>query len=56
MGVGAVLAIVGVTIGFWALVVVAVCMAIGAVIARIVTGDIDLRRLADVLRGRRSSS
>jgi uncharacterized membrane protein len=56
MGVGAVLAIVGVTIGFWALVVVALCMAVGAVVARIVTGDIDLRRLADVLRGRRSSS
>jgi uncharacterized membrane protein len=56
MGVGAVLAIVGVTVGFWALVLVAVCMAIGAVVARLITGEIDVRRLADVLRGRRSSS
>jgi uncharacterized membrane protein len=56
MGVGAVLAIVAVTLGFWAFVVVAVFMAIGALVARLVTGEIDIRRLADVLRGRRSSS
>lgn len=56
MGTGALLAIVAVTLGFWAFVVVAVCMAVGALVARIVTGDVDLRRLLDVLRGRRSSS
>jgi uncharacterized membrane protein len=56
MGVGALLAIVAVTLGFWAFVVVAVCMALGALVARIVTGDVDFRRLLDVLRGRRSSS
>jgi len=56
MGVGALLAIVAVTLGFWAFVVVAVCMLVGGVVARIVTGDIDPRRLLDVLRGRRSSS
>ncbi|WNY33492.1 DUF2273 domain-containing protein [Curtobacterium flaccumfaciens] len=56
MGVGALLAIVVVTLGFWAFVVVAVCMALGALVARIVTGDVDFRRLLDVLRGRRSSS
>jgi uncharacterized membrane protein len=56
MGVGAVLAIVAVTLGFWAFVVTAVFMAAGALVARLVTGDIDVRRLADVLRGRRSSS
>ncbi|MDP4334395.1 DUF2273 domain-containing protein [Curtobacterium sp. A7_M15] len=56
MGVGALLAIVAVTLGFWAFVVVAVCMLVGGVVARIVTGDIDVRRLLDVLRGRRSSS
>ncbi|MBB1196181.1 DUF2273 domain-containing protein [Curtobacterium flaccumfaciens] len=56
MGTGALLAIVAVTLGFWAFVVVAVCMAVGALIARIVTGDVDFRRLLDVLRGRRSSS
>jgi uncharacterized membrane protein len=56
MGVGAVLAIVAVTLGFWAFVVVAVFMAVGGLVARIVSGDVDLRRLLDVLRGRRSSS
>ncbi|MDQ0538792.1 putative membrane protein [Curtobacterium flaccumfaciens] len=56
MGVGALLAIVAVTLGFWAFVVVAVCMVLGALVARIVTGDVDFRRLLDVLRGRRSSS
>jgi len=56
MGAGAVLAIVAVTLGFWAFVVVAVFMAVGAVVARLITGEIDIRRLADVLRGRRSSS
>lgn len=56
MGVGALLAIVAVTLGFWAFVVVAVCMAAGGLVARIVAGDVDVRRLVDVLRGRRSSS
>ncbi|PZE27935.1 MULTISPECIES: DUF2273 domain-containing protein [unclassified Curtobacterium] len=56
MGAGAVLAIVAVTLGFWAFVVVAVFMAVGALVGRLVSGDIDVRRLADVLRGRRSSS
>ncbi|MFJ4221430.1 DUF2273 domain-containing protein [Curtobacterium luteum] len=55
-GVGAVLAIVAVTLGFWAVVVVAVFMLVGALVGRIVSGDLDVRRLADVLRGRRSSS
>ncbi|MFJ3319973.1 hypothetical protein [Curtobacterium sp. NPDC086286] len=56
MGVGALLAIVAVTLGAWAFVVVAFCMLVGGIVARIVTGDVDVRRLLDVLRGRRSSS
>ena len=56
MGAGALLAIVAVTLGFWAFVVVAVFMVVGGLVARIVAGDVDLRRLLDVLRGRRSSS
>jgi uncharacterized membrane protein len=56
MGVGALLAIVAVTLGAWAFVVVAICMLVGGIVARIVTGDVDVRRLLDVLRGRRSSS
>ncbi|MEK6310156.1 MAG: DUF2273 domain-containing protein [Curtobacterium sp.] len=55
-GIGAVLAIVAVTLGFWAFVVVAVFMLVGAFVGRIVSGDLDVRRLVDVLRGRRSSS
>jgi len=56
MATGALLAIVAVTLGFWAFVVVAVFMLVGGLVARIVSGDIDLSRLLDVLRGRRSSS
>jgi uncharacterized membrane protein len=56
MGVGAVLAIVALTLGFWAFVVVAVAIALGGLVGRIVSGDVDLHRLLDVLRGRRSSS
>jgi uncharacterized membrane protein len=56
MGVGAVLAVVALTLGFWAFVVVAVAIALGGLVGRIVSGDVDLHRLLDVLRGRRSSS
>lgn len=56
MAVGAVLAVVALTLGFWAFVVVAVAIALGGLIGRIVGGDVDVRRLLDVLRGRRSSS
>ncbi|MBY0176483.1 MULTISPECIES: DUF2273 domain-containing protein [Curtobacterium] len=56
MAVGAVLAVVALTLGFWAFVVVAVAIALGGLIGRIVSGDVDVRRLLDVLRGRRSSS
>ena len=56
MAVGAVLAVVALTLGFWTFVVVAVAIALGGLIGRIVSGDVDVRRLLDVLRGRRSSS
>ncbi|PCN46785.1 hypothetical protein Csp2054_15565 [Curtobacterium sp. 'Ferrero'] len=56
MATGALLAVVGLTLGAWAFVVVAVCIVLGAVVARILTGTLDVRRLLDVLRGRRSSS
>jgi hypothetical protein len=36
--------------------VVAVAIALGGLVGRIVSGDVDVRRLLDVLRGRRSSS
>jgi len=54
--VGAVLALTWITLGFWAFVLVGVAMLVGAVIGRIVDGRLDVRALADVFRGRRSSS
>lgn len=53
---GAALALTWVALGFWALVLVAVAMLVGAVIGRIVDGRLDVRALTDVIRGRRSSS
>jgi uncharacterized membrane protein len=45
-----------VAFGFWAFVFVAVAVLIGAGIGRIVDGRLDVRAIADALRGRRSSS
>ncbi|RKR76089.1 DUF2273 domain-containing protein [Frondihabitans australicus] len=56
MAVGAVLGVVAVAFGFWAFVLVAVFMAVGALVGRIVSGRIDVSSLVDALRGRRSSS
>jgi len=56
MGVGAVLALTWATLGFWPFVLVAVAIAAGAGVGRVVEGRLDLRGLADVIRGRRSSS
>lgn len=54
--VGAVLALTWVVVGFWAFVLVAVAMLVGAGIGRIAEGRLDVRALADAFRGRRSSS
>lgn len=54
--VGATLALTWVVVGFWAFVLVAVAMLIGAAIGRIAEGRLDVRALADAVRGRRSSS
>ncbi|MET4783534.1 DUF2273 domain-containing protein [Glaciihabitans sp. UYNi722] len=54
--VGAVLALTWVTLGFWPFVFVAVAMAVGAIVARVIDGKIDLRNVADAFRGKRSSS
>ena len=56
VAIGAVLGIVAVAFGFWAFILVAVFMAIGALIGRIVSGKLDISSLVDVIRGRRSSS
>lgn len=54
--VGATLAIVWITLGFWAFVFVAVAMIVGAIVGRIIDGKLDMRSLADAIRGKRSSS
>ncbi|PRA82012.1 DUF2273 domain-containing protein [Microbacterium sp. MYb66] len=54
--VAAALALTWVVLGFWAFVLVALAMLIGAVAGRILDGRLDVRALAAVSRGRRSSS
>lgn len=55
-GAGVVLALTWSTLGFGAFVLVAVAMLAGAAVGRVLEGRLDLRSLADALRGRRSSS
>ena len=50
------LAIVWIVLGFWAFVLVLLAALVGAVLGRIIDGRLDVRALADALRGRRSSS
>lgn len=53
---GLALALTWAVFGFWTCLLVAVAMAIGAVVGRVVDGRLDLRAVASALRGRRSSS
>lgn len=54
--IGGGLAIVWAAFGFWVFVGVAAAALVGYLVARILGGEVDLGRLADALRGRRSSS
>ncbi|PRY64693.1 small integral membrane protein DUF2273 [Glaciihabitans tibetensis] len=54
--VGAILALTWIILGFWPFVFVAVAIAVGILVARVLDGKLDLRSLADVFRGKRSSS
>ncbi len=54
--VGAVLAFAALIFGFWGFLLVALLMGIGAVTGRVVSGQLDLRALAGVFTGRRTSS
>lgn len=54
--IGAIIAFAALTFGFWGLLLVALLMGIGAVAGRVVSGRLDLRALAGVVTGRRSSS
>ena len=54
--IGAVLALTGVAFGFWAFFFVAVAMAIGALVGRVIDGKLNVAGLVDAFRGKRSSS
>ncbi|MEX1079138.1 MAG: hypothetical protein WED09_08535 [Homoserinimonas sp.] len=54
--VGAVLALTWIVLGFWAFALVAVAMLAGGLVGRIVDGKLDVRGVADAVRGKRSSS
>lgn len=53
--VGAVLAFAALIFGFWGFLFVALLMAIGALIGRALSGQLDLRALASAFTGRRTS-
>ena len=54
--IGAVLAFAALIFGFWGFLLVAVLMVAGALTARVLAGQLDLRALAGVFTGRRTSS
>ncbi|MGA7206129.1 MAG: DUF2273 domain-containing protein [Specibacter sp.] len=56
VAVGATLAISALAFGFWAMLLVALFMAVGAVVGRTMEGRLDLRGVFDALRGKRTSS
>lgn len=56
MAIAAVLAVVWITIGFGAFILVALAIVIGALIGRYVDGTLDLQGIVSAVRGRRSSS
>ena len=56
IAIGAVLALTWIVFGFWAFVFVAVAMALGALVARVLDGKLDLGRVVDSFRSKRSSS
>lgn len=54
--IGALLALTWIVLGFWAVLAVAVAMVLGAVAGRALEGRLDVRAIADAVRGRRSST
>ncbi|WP_416443343.1 DUF2273 domain-containing protein [Leucobacter sp. HNU] len=54
--IGAVLAFAALIFGFWGFLLVALLMLIGALIGRVMSGQLDLRALAGAFSGRRTSS
>mgnify|MGYP004724249391 CR=1 FL=1 len=52
---GLVLALSALIFGFWGFVLVALFMVIGAVVARVVSGRLDVRGIVDAFSGRSTS-
>lgn len=52
---GAFLALVLIIFGFWAFLLAAVFMGIGALVGRMASGKLDIRILANAFSGRRTS-
>lgn len=55
MLVGAVLALTAVAFGFWSMILVALFVAVGYGVGRVLEGKLDIHGVTDALRGRRSS-
>jgi uncharacterized membrane protein len=53
--IGAILAVAALVFGFWGFLLLALFMAVGAVIGRVVSGQLDLRAVTDAFTGRRTS-
>jgi len=53
--IGALLALAALLFGFWGFLLMAVFAGIGALVGRIASGKLDVRGLADVFTGRRTS-
>jgi len=53
--VGAVLAVSALLFGFWGFLLVALFMGVGALVGRVMSGQIDLRSLANAFTGRSTS-
>lgn len=55
IAIGAVLAFAALIFGFWGFLLVAVFMAVGLLLGRIIEGKLDLRGVANALSGKRTS-
>ena len=53
--IGALLALAALLFGFWGFLLVALFMGIGAIVGRIMSGQLDVRGLANAFSGRRTS-
>jgi uncharacterized membrane protein len=53
--IGALLALAALLFGFWGFILMALFAGVGAIVGRIVSGKLDVRGLADVITGRRTS-